>query len=562
MRSDSFIDSIGHSIGASFAGTVDKNGVDTESARAALAGETGTKEIIDYNGNQVISCYAPFDFLGTRWALIAEIDVAEIEAPINKLRANIIWILVVAVLLIIVAAMLISSTISTPLKKLALLSGLLNQSISQKGRVAKQIASGDLNIAIDTNDHLIEQIDIRQNDEIGQLADAFRDIALANQNVLGNAITEMTDRLKEMAIDVTKLIGAAKNGDLRLRADVERHQGEYRKMIAGINETLDTIIQPVTESIGILEKLAARDLSARITSNYQGDHARIKLSLNKAIHNLDQTIAQVASATTQVNSAADQISSGSQMLAQGASEQAATLEEIASSMKEVAQLTRLNSAGTQEARNLTVEAYANSERGMISMKKLSEVVEKIKTSSDETSKVIKTIDAIAFQTNLLALNAAVEAARAGESGKGFAVVAEEVRNLAMRSAEAARNTATLIANSIENAEKGVAVNDEVFKNLEEINRQVKEITTVMDEITKASEHQTRAIDQVNTSVEQLNLITQTNAASSEESASTAEELSSQADEMQQLVGKFQLSIVDSDMKRPALSNLTINSHGI
>jgi methyl-accepting chemotaxis protein len=175
------------------------------------------------------------------------------------------------------------------------------------------------------------------------------------------------------------------------------------------------------------------------------------------------------------------------------------------------------------------------------MQRLSQAIVDIKRASDETAKIVKTIDEIAFQTNLLALNAAVEAARAGDAGKGFAVVAEEVRNLAMRSAEAAKNTARLIEEAVHKAEGGVTLNQEVLQNLEEIVSQVHKVSEVIGEIAAASEQQQQGVVQLNTAVEQLNQVTQQTAANSEETASTAQELSIQAAEMRHLVQAFQLS---------------------
>jgi methyl-accepting chemotaxis protein len=173
--------------------------------------------------------------------------------------------------------------------------------------------------------------------------------------------------------------------------------------------------------------------------------------------------------------------------------------------------------------------------GVESMKRMSEAIDKIKNSASETAKIIKTIDEIAFQTNLLALNAAVEAARAGEAGKGFAVVAEEVRNLARRSAEAAKNTADLIEGSTKNAEAGVAVTNEVAKNLQKIQEVASKVATLIAEIAAASKEQSQGIDQVNTAVSEMDKVVQQNAANAEESASASEELSSQAQELSAMV---------------------------
>jgi len=178
---------------------------------------------------------------------------------------------------------------------------------------------------------------------------------------------------------------------------------------------------------------------------------------------------------------------------------------------------------------------------MESMQRLSTAINQIKVSTDETAKIVQKIDEIAFQTNLLALNAAVEAARAGDAGKGFAVVAEEVRNLAMRSAEAAKSTAQMIAESMENVENGVALNHEVLAKLGEINGQVQKVSAVMVEVAAASAQQSQGIEQINTAVEQMSQVTEENAANSEESASAAEELSGQAETVRALVATFHLS---------------------
>ena len=185
------------------------------------------------------------------------------------------------------------------------------------------------------------------------------------------------------------------------------------------------------------------------------------------------------------------------------------------------------------------------------MKRLSQEIDKIKASSDKSVKILKSIDEIAFQTNLLALNAAVEAARAGEAGKGFAVVAEEVRNLAMRCAEASRNTAALIEESVKNAEGGVAINREVLKNLQEINTQVNQVTEMMSEIVAASEQQSQGIDQINIAVDQMNQVTQQTAANAEEAASASEELAGQAAEMRGMADSFNLFTAEAGAsKRP------------
>ena len=421
--------------------------------------------------------------------------------------------------------------------------------------IAQGIAEGNLNQDVNTH----------QSDEVGMLADAFRDMsaslkikahaaeqiaqgnfnvdirAMSSEDILSKAMIKMKEKITAMTADTKKLANAVLDGNLQERVDISRHDGEYALIVQSINNTLDTMYKPIQEASTALGKLEHRDLTAKMQGDYKGDFEKLKTSLNTAIENLHHTLHQLSSGAEQVNSASGQISSGSQSLAQATSEQASSLEEISSSLQEMASMTKLNTTNTKEASSLSKNASNKADEGMSSMQRLSKVIDKIKSSSDETGKVIKTIDDIAFQTNLLALNAAVEAARAGEAGKGFAVVAEEVRNLAMRSAEAAKDTANLIEESVNNAEDGVNVNQEVVMNLEEISKQIIKVNEVMSEIASSSEQQTQGIDQINSAIDQLNQLTQQNAANSEESASTAEELSSQATEMQKIVGSFVLT---------------------
>lgn len=250
---------------------------------------------------------------------------------------------------------------------------------------------------------------------------------------------------------------------------------------------------------------------------------------------VNQVIAGLASGGEQVSSASGQVAQSSQSMAEGASEQASSLEETSASLEEMASMTRQNADNADQANHMATEARDAASKGRESMQKMAEAINRIKASSDETAKIIKTIDEIAFQTNLLALNAAVEAARAGDAGKGFAVVAEEVRNLAQRSAEAARNTSELIAESQTNADNGVSVSEEVGSILEQIVESVDKVGQLIAEVNSATREQTQGIEQVNTAVAQMDQVTQSNAANSEEAASAAEELSAQAGELNQMV---------------------------
>jgi methyl-accepting chemotaxis protein len=321
---------------------------------------------------------------------------------------------------------------------------------------------------------------------------------------------------------------------------------EVNKKRAGLSEKLTEDLHKVT--LGGVKGMTQRSSDAStvlksatfITTSGVGVAALIGLALaffitrsivnpiQVVIDGLNQSSAAVAAASTQVSGA-------SQEMARGASEQASSLEETSASLEEMASMTRQNADNALQANTMAAEASSGAESGVGAMQRMSQAIQGIKKSSDDTAKILKTIDEIAFQTNLLALNAAVEAARAGDAGKGFAVVAEEVRNLAQRSAEAAKNTAALIEESQKNADNGVRVTQEVGDTLKKIAESVKKLQQLNGEVSAASTEQSKGIDQVNTAVSEMDKVTQSNAASSEESASASEELSAQATEMSDMV---------------------------
>jgi len=365
------------------------------------------------------------------------------------------------------------------------------------------------------------------------------------------SLKRIVESVRSLASETQRLSRSASEGRVAGQAGTDA-KGCYRDILQSITTAVESLLAPLNDAAEVLTTLAEGDLTARVKSDYRGDLAKIKNALNAAMTRLDQGFSQVAVSAEQVASAAGEISGGSHNLAQSASAQASSLEEISSSLREMAAMTKQATGNAKEAKGLTDGARRSADRGVESMRRLSAAIDRIKASSDETAKIVKTIDEIAFQTNLLALNAAVEAARAGDAGKGFAVVAEEVRNLAMRSADAAKTTANLIEESVKNAEGGVAINQEVLSNLDEINQQVRKVSDVMAEMAAASDQQSEGIDQITGAVEQMNLLTQQTAANSEESASAAEELAGQAEEMKRVLSHYRLNLNPAP-KRPALA---------
>jgi methyl-accepting chemotaxis protein len=446
--------------------------------------------------------------------------------------------------------LLVTRSIVLPLRRITRAAQEIQSVLKEKAEAILEIARGNLSVEIAAGG-TPEPVETGRADEIGRLATAFRDIGACGEETLGQAVVMMKESIGAMSADVRMLLAAAVEGDLGRRADTARHRGDFGTIVQGMNEMLDAVSAPVNEAAAVLERVAARDLTARMEGEFRGDHARIKDALNQAVANLDEGFARVAVGSDQVASAAAQIGSGSQTVARGASEQASAIEEVSSSLKDMAAMTKKNAANAKKARELTGSARESVRQGVESMNRLSEAIDRIKASSDATGKIVKTIDEIAFQTNLLALNAAVEAARAGDAGKGFAVVAEEVRNLAMRSAEAAKGTARMIEEAVGSAESGVVLNEEVLRNLGEINDRVNRVGEVMTEIVEASDQQSLGVDQITASVEQMSNVTQQNAANSEESASAAQVLAGHAESMRELVAEFRLT---HGMDRPAESS--------
>ncbi len=387
------------------------------------------------------------------------------------------------------------------------------------------------------------QVAARCVDDIskGAIPPRITDVYNGDFNAIKDNLNQCIEAVNALVADAASLSAAAVEGRLSTRADATRHQGDFRRIVQGVNDTLDAVIGPVNEAAEVLEKVAARDLTARMRGNYAGDLAKIKSSLNLAAENLEGALVQVGDATRQVAGASGQMSSGSQSLAQGANEQASSLEEVSASLEEMSSMTRQNADNALSARNLAAEADAQARGGAEAMARMDEAIQKIKESSDQTAKIVKTIDEIAMQTNLLALNAAVEAARAGEAGRGFAVVAEEVRNLAQRSAQAAKNTADMIAESVRKAEDGVRISGEVSASFGKIAASSQKVNDLVGELAASGKEQAQGIKEVATAVSQMDKVTQQNAANAEESASASEELSSQAQELAAMVGQFRLS---------------------
>ncbi len=358
---------------------------------------------------------------------------------------------------------------------------------------------------------------------------------------INDHIEGLRQNLQEVNGEIQKLIAAAQAGRLQERAAAQRFTGDWAKLIQGLNGILDGITEPIREAATVLAEVSRGNLSCRVAGDYQGDHAQIKDALNDTIDNLNEVISEIRQATEQVALGSNHVANSSQALSQGSTEQASSLEEITSSIAEIASQTKQNALNADRANNLSTSAKESALNGDERMQQLAKAMDEIKEASHSISKIIKVIDEIAFQTNILALNAAVEAARAGQHGKGFAVVAEEVRNLASRSAGAAKETAAMIEGSIDKVQTGTAITAETVTALHAIVETVSAVASLVGEIAIASNQQASGITQINTGLEQVSQVTLTNTATAEESAATSEELSSQAEFLKGMVERFQLN---------------------
>ncbi len=319
---------------------------------------------------------------------------------------------------------------------------------------------------------------------------------------------------------------------------VSNTKDETGKLMQAFNK----MIESIREQALATEKIADGDLTVDITVKSEQDLLGKKLA--EMVEKNNTIMNNIASASEQVASGAKQISDSSMALSQGATEQASSVEELTSSLEEISSQTELNAQNANQANQLAEVAKSNAIEGNTQMKDMQKAMEDINESSSNISKIIKVIDDIAFQTNILALNAAVEAARAGQHGKGFAVVAEEVRNLAAKSANAAKETTDMIENSIKKVEAGTKLANKTAVALNKIVEDVSRAADLVNDIATASNEQATGIAQINQGIMQVSQVVQTNSATSEETAAASEELSSQADLLSETVKKFKLKKIN------------------
>ena len=353
-------------------------------------------------------------------------------------------------------------------------------------------------------------------------------------------VVEWNDRTEEVAMqkEIADLISAAGNGDLTNRIDEQGKSGFFLSLAGGLNQLVGIADGVINETVEMLDAMAHGNLTNRIESDYQGAFNKLKTDANGTAEKLTEIITRINNSSSAVASGAEEIAQGNTDLSQRTEEQASSLEETASSMEQMTATVRQNADNAKVANEMAADATTKAQKGGEVVKRAVNSMSEINDSSKKIADIIGVIDEIAFQTNLLALNAAVEAARAGEQGRGFAVVAGEVRNLAQRSAAAAKEIKDLIRDSVSKVQDGSQLVNESGATLSEIVDAISKVTTMIGEISIASNEQSEGIEQVNKAVTQMDEMTQQNAALVEEASAAGEAMADQARGMRQILGFF------------------------
>ncbi len=358
---------------------------------------------------------------------------------------------------------------------------------------------------------------------------------------IGTAV-EWTNRTAEVAVEreVEDIVSAARQGILNRRIPLDGKSGFFRQLSLGMNDLLEVTEKGLSDVARVMRAMAEGDLTQSIEADYQGLFGQVKEDVNKTIQNIEGVIAKLRESADSISTASGEIMAGNNNLSSRTEQQASALEETASSMEQLTSTVRNNADNARQANQVAASASQTATQGGEVVGRAVTAMKEINESSARIAEIIGVIDEIAFQTNLLALNASVEAARAGEQGRGFAVVATEVRNLASRSAEAAKEIKELIQDSVAKVQAGSELVDESGNTLEEIVLGVKKVGDIIAEIAAASDEQSAGIEQVNQAVTSMDEATQQNAALAEQTSAASAQLSDKARELESLVSFFKV----------------------
>ncbi len=477
-----------------------------DKASDELVLQKGILETVNFSNNKVFSAFALADFMGVPWLVVTEMHTDEVFDSVYKMTLFSVFLIGLMSIVLFWMGKIIGRRVGDPIESVA--------------QFADEISQG----------HLHHDTEINSTDEIGRLVQSMKN---------------MVTVIRNLVVDISVVTQRAVDGKLSARLDSNKYQGDYAAIAVGVNTLLDEVLKPSREAVHVLRTLSLGDLNAKMSGSYRGENAIMKNALNATVESLKKLVVQIRDACQQMQVGVMQVNSSSVELSTGVTEQASAVEEIASTMNSIGNQSDQNAGSATDAKGVAEMVSKSALVGNEQMTQMVNAMNNISSSSQDISKIIKVIDEIAFQTNLLALNAAVEAARAGRHGKGFAVVAEEVRNLAARSAKAARETSTLIEDSRRKVENGMQLARATAEGLINIVDGITRVKDVMTDIAASSKDQAEGVNQVTRALHQVTQVTQKNSSSSEHTASAAEELALQTEYMLQMVNKFKLESFDT-----------------
>ncbi|MBO9740431.1 MCP four helix bundle domain-containing protein [Xanthomonas axonopodis pv. begoniae] len=400
--------------------------------------------------------------------------------------------------------------------------------------------AGDTNALVDSHIQVTARLaQIMGRYAIGDLNDDM-DALPGEQAKLTQTMAQVKHNLAAMNQQIKQLAQGAAAGDFSARGDAAQFQYDFRIMVESLNQLMATADGSLQALSGMLQAIAAGDLTARMDGQFQGVFAQMRDDANATVTQLAGIVGHIQTSAVSINAAASEIAAGNNDLSQRTEQQAANLEETAASMEELTSTVKQNAEGARQANQLAIGAASVASQGGEVVGKVVDTMAGIQASSKKIADIISVIDGIAFQTNILALNAAVEAARAGEQGRGFAVVASEVRTLAQRSAAAAKEIKDLIGDSVQRVTDGSQLVDQAGRTMAEIVSSVQRVTDIMGEISAASQEQSAGIEQVNLTVTQMDEATQQNAALVEEATAAARAMEEQAQQLTEAVAVFKV----------------------
>jgi methyl-accepting chemotaxis protein len=477
------------------------------------------------------------ELFGDAIATLAEETNAQTASLFRTLLTVLMVVAIVSAIAVFVVGRKVGHRIQTVTLNIAsAVEQLQQRAVETLNGALRQLSQGDLSHDVSAE---LPTLSEEGSDELASLSATVNTIGARLQDSMTSHRLAMTT-LRGMLQETDRVVREVRGGNISAAANASAFAGAYGELLQGFNDSQDACRRPVEEALAVLERVAERDLTSRMRGQYIGDHARLAQAVNNAVSNVADALHEVEVAAQQIASAAHEVSSGSENLANTASEQAASAEEITASMHEQTGMTQRSANNAAEVAGITQLVRDRVREGTDTMRELGGAMSRMNESAQRTARIVKTIDEIAFQTNLLALNAAVEAARAGDAGRGFAVVAGEVRELSLRAANAAKETAALIEETVASTHESTTLGERVRDQLGTIDTEVERVTTAVDAIAADTRQQRDAIAEVSRSVEHVSQLTQSAAANAEESASAAEELNAQAETMRTLVQRFQL----------------------